>query len=172
MYQLFEAQKLQNKKQADKIKKAQAVAKPVDRQPDSVVATSDSFVEEVKAQRDSGPSELSSLDAVIDALNLARTVLKTTKIPEPPIPPAREAPPKKTEAPTPKPVVEGPPVSMSAGPLQSRPNTGYEYLRASSPQGLPLDEDEYPDRLERNPIHKALLNWSRQLMWRGWDYDE
>ena len=89
MYQLYEAQRLQNKKQADKVKKAQAtVDRPADkepvRQPDSAATAAKSVVEEGKAQGNSGTSELSSLDAVIDALNLARTVLKSTEIPKPP----------------------------------------------------------------------------------------
>ena len=85
------AREVQEKESQAKLDAAQAAAEPAATPADSVVATTDSFVEEVDAQRTSGPSELSSLDAVIDALNLARTVLKGAEIPKPPIPPAREA---------------------------------------------------------------------------------
>ncbi len=170
MYQLYEAQRLQNKKQADKVKKAQAtVDRPADkepvRQPDSAATAAKSVVEEGKAQGNSGTSELSSLDAVIDALNLARTVLKSTEIPKPPKSGSREASPKKTEAPAKGPAAIPTKIEL---PLR-RPSTGYEYLRASSPQGLPVDEEQYPDRLERNPIHRALLAWSRGIVWKGWE---
>jgi len=166
------AREVQEEERQAKLDAAQAAAEPAATPADSVVATSDSFVEEVKDQRTSGPSDLSSLDAVIDALNLARSVLNTTKIPEPPILPVREAPPAPApvQVTAPPPPVAPPmafpkPIDLRPG----RPSTGYERLHASSPQGLPLDEDAYPDKLERNPIHKALLAWSRQLTWKGWD---
>ena len=167
------AREVQEEERQAKLDAAQAAAEPAATPADSVVATSDSFVEEVDAHRDSGPGELSQLDNIIDALNLARSVLNTTKIPEPPIPPTREPspPPEPVQVTAPPPPV-APPVPAFPKPNElrpGRPNTGYEYLHASSPQGLPLDEDAYPDRLERNPIHKALLAWSRQLTWKGWN---
>ena len=159
------AREVQEEERQARLDAAQAAAEPAATPADSVVATSDSFVEEVDAHRYSGPGELSQLDNIIDAINLARSVLNTTKIPEPPNPAPREAP--KVTAPPPPvapPMVFPKPAELRPG----RPNTGYEYLHASSPQGLPLDEDAYPDKLERNPIHKALLAWSRQLTWKGW----
>ena len=168
------AREVQEEERQARLDAAQAAAEPAATPADSFVATDESFVEEVDAQGDSGPSELSQLDNIIDALNLARSVLNTTKIPEPPIQPVREpapAPaPVQVTAPPPPPVVAPPmafpkPIDLRPG----RPSTGYERLHASSPQGLPLDEDAYPDKLERNPIHKALLAWSRQLTWKGWN---
>ena len=166
------AREVQEEERQARLDAAQAAAEPAATPADSVVATTDSFVEEVDAQGNSGTSELSSLDNIIDALNLARTVLKTTEIPKPPIPPAREpspAPePVQVTAPPPPPVAPPMVFPKPADLRPGRPSTGYERLHASSPQGLPLDEDAYPDKLERNPIHKALLAWSRQLTWKGW----
>ncbi len=175
------AREVQEEERQARFEEAQAAAEPAATPADSVVATSDSFVEEVNAQGDSGPSELSSLDNIIDALNLARTVLKTAEIPKPPIPAVHEAPPEPP-APAPAAPTSAPPVAVPrpmAPPVvfprpselrpSSRPSTGWSVLSATSPQGLPLNDDLYPEKLERNPIHKALLAWSRQLTWKGWN---
>ena len=169
------AREVQEEERQAKLDAAQAAAEPAATPADSVVATSDSFVEEVNAQGDSGPSELSQLDNIIDALNLARSVLNTTKIPEPPIPPVREAsppPPEPVQVTAPPPPV-APPVPAFPKPSELRPslrpNTGWSQMSASSPVGDPLDDSQYPEKLERNPIHRALLAWSRQLTWKGWN---
>ena len=174
------AREVQEEERQARFEEAQAAAEPAATPVDSVVATSDSFVEEVDAHRNSGTDELSSLDNIIDALNLARTVLKTAEIPKPPIPAVHEATPEPPApapaAPTPPPPVAVPnpvaPPMVFPRPAElrpQRPNTGWSVLSATSPGGLPLDDDLYPEKLVRNPIHKALLAWSRQLTWKAWN---
>ena len=127
------------------LEKAQEPATPAATPKDSVVATSDSFVEEVDVRRIQAPPDFSSLTRH----------LQEQKITAAPILAPREAPPAN-------------PASLRP----HRPSTGYLRQRAMTPLGESLDEDDYkerPQKLERNPIHRALLAWSRQLTWKGWD---